>query len=279
MGKVKIKRKSTLIDMTAMSDVTVLLLTFFMLTSTFLTPDPVKVETPSSVSEEIVPNSNFCTILVPPQPDTVSTAGRVYISFMGDTVNPTENLRVKILKKAVAIYNSTHKNSQIALPDTLEFAKMGMFGAPFKYLNEIVSMPSAERDTAMLNMEFRGGIPVNNNGSGILDWGKLQGESRKGGSRMNDLQIWLKALEEVAYEAQNEQVAGLEKQNGGTPLTRDEKLALKNLYNAIKQTGVGIGIKADKFTPWADVHLVFDNLQTMGLYKFSLMTTLKTETE
>ncbi|MBR6750572.1 MAG: biopolymer transporter ExbD, partial [Bacteroidaceae bacterium] len=36
MAKVKVKRKSTLIDMTAMSDVTVLLLTFFMLTSTFV---------------------------------------------------------------------------------------------------------------------------------------------------------------------------------------------------------------------------------------------------
>ena len=36
MGRVKIARKSTFIDMTAMSDVTVLLLTFFMLTSTFL---------------------------------------------------------------------------------------------------------------------------------------------------------------------------------------------------------------------------------------------------
>ena len=33
MGRVKIKKKSTFIDMTAMSDVTVLLLTFFMLTS------------------------------------------------------------------------------------------------------------------------------------------------------------------------------------------------------------------------------------------------------
>ena len=36
MPRVKIKRKSTRIDMTAMSDVTVLLLTFFMLTSTFV---------------------------------------------------------------------------------------------------------------------------------------------------------------------------------------------------------------------------------------------------
>ncbi|MRZ52916.1 biopolymer transporter ExbD, partial [Parabacteroides distasonis] len=34
MPKLIVKRKSTFIDMTAMSDVTVLLLTFFMLTST-----------------------------------------------------------------------------------------------------------------------------------------------------------------------------------------------------------------------------------------------------
>ena len=36
MGRAKIKKKDTFIDMTAMSDVTVLLLTFFMLTSTFV---------------------------------------------------------------------------------------------------------------------------------------------------------------------------------------------------------------------------------------------------
>ena len=36
MGRAQIKKKSTFIDMTAMSDVTVLLLTFFMLTSTFV---------------------------------------------------------------------------------------------------------------------------------------------------------------------------------------------------------------------------------------------------
>ena len=50
MPKVKVKRKSTAIDMTAMSDVTVLLLTFFMLTSTFVQKEPVQVSTPSSVS-------------------------------------------------------------------------------------------------------------------------------------------------------------------------------------------------------------------------------------
>ena len=48
MGRAKIKKKSTFIDMTAMSDVTVLLLTFFMLTSTFVKKEPVQVTTPAS---------------------------------------------------------------------------------------------------------------------------------------------------------------------------------------------------------------------------------------
>ena len=50
MPKIIVKRKSTFIDMTAMSDVTVLLLTFFMLTSTFIQKEPVVVTTPASVS-------------------------------------------------------------------------------------------------------------------------------------------------------------------------------------------------------------------------------------
>ena len=43
MGKVKIKKSDIWIDMTPMSDVMTLLLTFFMLTSTFVKNEPVKV--------------------------------------------------------------------------------------------------------------------------------------------------------------------------------------------------------------------------------------------
>ena len=39
MGKIKIQKKDIWIDMTPMSDVMTLLLCFFMLTSTFLTPN------------------------------------------------------------------------------------------------------------------------------------------------------------------------------------------------------------------------------------------------
>ena len=64
MPRVKVKRKSTLIDMTAMSDVTVLLLTFFMLTSTFVQKEPVQVSTPDSVSEIKIPETDILQILI-----------------------------------------------------------------------------------------------------------------------------------------------------------------------------------------------------------------------
>ena len=64
MGKLKIKKSDVWIDMTPMSDVMVLLLTFFMLTSTFVKNEPVKVNQPSSVSEIKVPENNVLNILV-----------------------------------------------------------------------------------------------------------------------------------------------------------------------------------------------------------------------
>ena len=64
MGKVKIKKADIWIDMTPMSDVMVLLLTFFMMSSTFMKKEPATVTTPMSVSEIKVPETNVLNILV-----------------------------------------------------------------------------------------------------------------------------------------------------------------------------------------------------------------------
>ncbi len=64
MGKVKVKKSDVWIDMTPMSDVMVLLLTFFMMTSTFVKNEAVKVMTPMSVSEIKIPETNVMTVLV-----------------------------------------------------------------------------------------------------------------------------------------------------------------------------------------------------------------------
>ena len=63
MGKVKVKKADVWIDMTPMSDVMVLLLTFFMLTSTFVKNEAVKVVTPGSVSEIKLRETNVLTVL------------------------------------------------------------------------------------------------------------------------------------------------------------------------------------------------------------------------
>lgn len=74
MGKVKIKKKSVWIDMTPMSDVMVLLLTFFMLTATFTKNEAVKVNTPGSVSEVKVPEKNVLNILI-------DKSGKVFVGM------------------------------------------------------------------------------------------------------------------------------------------------------------------------------------------------------
>ena len=85
MGKVKVKKADVWIDMTPMSDVMVLLLTFFMLTSTFVKNEAVKVVTPGSVSEIKVPETNVWTILCDKE-------GRIFVGMdnprkMGDLVS------------------------------------------------------------------------------------------------------------------------------------------------------------------------------------------------
>ena len=98
MGKVKVKKADVWIDMTPMSDVMVLLLTFFMLTSTFVKNEAVKVVTPGSVSEIKVPENNVLTILCDKE-------GRIFVGMdnprkMGDLVSGMAgNYNVSLTKK------------------------------------------------------------------------------------------------------------------------------------------------------------------------------------
>ncbi len=267
MGKVKIKRKSTLIDMTAMSDVTVLLLTFFMLTTTFLQKEPTIVYTPSSVSEEKVPMNNLVTVLVScadksgklEDPSTVE--GKLFISFTGDADSTfsSEKIRGMMLAEAVSLYNEQHKNAPVNLTngEMAEFTKINMFGVSFRNMKEFLDMSVTERD------KFQGdltnpkvGIPIDDN--------------KKRDGRLNDFQIWLQAIYNVAQRINNEQTEGL---------SAEERAGVQNLYAALMRQGQGIAVKADKDTPFTTVQRVFDNLQTMKLNKFSLMTALKSEDE
>lgn len=240
MGRVKIKRKSTLIDMTAMSDVTVLLLTFFMLTSTFLQKEPVTVITPSSVSEIKVPTSNLVTVLVDQEQ-------RVFISVAGsqDSTWSSERVRAEVLKYAGQLYNETHKNKINFTQKQVEtFAKINMFGIPLAQMPEFLDMPQLKQDEYLdPSKNPNCGIPIDNN---------------KDLTKPNEFQIWMNAIYNVARDVTSSDGVSFETQ--------------------IKR-GEGIAIKADQATPYEVVHVVMDNLQTLKMNKFSLMTALKSEEE
>ena len=100
MGKVKVKKADVWIDMTPMSDVMVLLLTFFMLTSTFVKNEAVKVVTPGSVSEIKVPENNVLTLLCDKE-------GRIFVGM--DTPKKMEDL----ISGMASQYNVTLNKKQL----------------------------------------------------------------------------------------------------------------------------------------------------------------------
>ena len=234
MGKVKVKKKDPRIDMTAMSDVTVLLLTFFMLTSTFLQKEPITVLTPSSVSEIKVPTMNLVTVLVSPE-------GQVFMSIAGDkdSLYSSEKMRAELLLNVASEYNKLHPSNKIEFTkaEVDKFSKINMFGVNIAAMKQWLGMTQEKMDEYIdPSKNPNAGIPIDMN---------------ENLEKPNEFQMWMRA----AYN------------------TSDE-----NLTTAIK-TGEGIAIKADKSTPYSKIQVVMDNLQTLKMNKFSLMTALKSEDE
>lgn len=143
MGKVKIKKSDTFIDMTPMSDVMTLLLTFFMLTSTFVKSEPVKVNTPGSVSETKVPENGVLTIIVSPEKTAAGTPtgnGQVFMSY------DNTNQLAQIVDNMTTLTPAQKK----------VFVAESTFGTPLDKLPEYLMPPAAKRTTELPKM----GIPL-----------------------------------------------------------------------------------------------------------------------
>ena len=150
MPKVKVHRSTPLVDMTAMTDVAFLLLTFFMLTAKMRPSETVMVDTPSSVSETEVPTNNIITISVDPE-------GRVF--FLAD--NP--KARQTLMRRLSSTYSLGMSEEEFA-----SFAANGTtFGAPSGALKNLLDMEPTQREDAMLKLE---GIPCDTATNELGNW-------------------------------------------------------------------------------------------------------------
>ena len=171
MGRAKIKKKSTFIDMTAMSDVTVLLLTFFMLTSTFVKKEPVQVTTPASVSEIKIPEKNILSILVDPD-------GKIFMSM-----DKQSDLKA-VLEKMGEEYGVTFTPEQ-----EKTFALSSTFGVPMKSMKTFLDLPSEKQDAILKNE----GIPCDSIDNQFKAW------VRNARAVNSDLRIAIKADQATPY--------------------------------------------------------------------------------
>lgn len=134
MGRAKLPRKSTNIDMTAMCDVAFLLLSFFILTTKFKPAEAIAVVTPNSVAAKVAPDKDIVLI-------TIDKDGKVFIT-MDDEQK----------KEAVCTYLNTNLNLNM---NVAAFKKAGFYGAPFSSMASFLSLPEEQRKGDKLP-----GIPV-----------------------------------------------------------------------------------------------------------------------
>lgn len=137
MPRVKVPRKSTAIDMTAMCDVASLLLTFFILTATARQPEALTVDTPTSTVKIKLPESNIATITV--------GQGKVFFGVQGQPI------RERVLQKMSERYKVP-----FSAEDMKRFSLIDNFGVPINQLKQVIDMKGADRNKEGLQP----GIPI-----------------------------------------------------------------------------------------------------------------------
>ncbi len=145
MPKVKIPRKSTTVDMTAMCDVAFLLLTFFILATKQKPPEVLSVKTPTSVSSKAAPDKS---ILI-----TLTKEGKVFLMLGEDTK-----------KNAIIDDFNTTRGLQLTPGELAKLKKTEYIGLP---VNQLKSALNATQEIPATSMA---GIPTDSTNNELAFW-------------------------------------------------------------------------------------------------------------
>jgi biopolymer transport protein ExbD len=188
MPRVKIARKSTAIDMTAMCDVAFLLLTFFILSAKPKIPDPVKTDIPPSTSIAPIPDVDFSTILI--------SHGKVFFSVSSD-------IKQKTLEAMEEKYKVGLTADQIKAFNNTEFV-----GVAMQNLSAFLAMPSKDRDAYAAP-----GVPVDTTDNNELYWWIHSARVAAQVEHNKELGVGIKGDSNEQYPAVQGVISSLQKQH------------------------------------------------------------------
>jgi len=171
MSKVKIKRQSISLDMTAMCDMAFLLLTFFILTAKMKTPEPASFDVPASVATKKLPDKDVIRI-------SISAQGGVFFSI-GE-----QGLRREIID----VYSKTF-NMPLSDNQKLQFELMETWGMPSSDLPVYLSMSDTKKKKYVQK-----GIPVDSTNNELKRWVAVAKSINK------ELRVAIKGDKDANYE-------------------------------------------------------------------------------
>ncbi len=148
MARVKPKRRGPSMDLTAMSDMAWLLLTFFILTSNFREPEVVPVVTPTSVSNQKMAEENMMVI-------KIDDKGKFLFGLEEKDRIPTLE---KMGDKYGVKFTDAEKNA---------FKSIVEFGVPMKEMRNYLNQPADKQQ------KYHPGIPLDTipeKNQELIDW-------------------------------------------------------------------------------------------------------------
>lgn len=187
MPRVKIARKSTLVDMTPMCDVAFLLLTFFMLTTKFKPDDPVEVITPAAISTTLLPEAHVALV-------TIAKDGRVFFGL------DDQNQRLQLIQD----FNQQYKLG--LTPEEMKtYSLSSSVGMPLNGLKQFLSLPAEQREAFTQT-----GVPVDSATEELGQWIKY---TLSVNNNNPDLQFVIKADDNTKFDVVNKVLKIMKKQN------------------------------------------------------------------